>query len=100
MRNIFLEIKWAYQRVRYGFDDRIYWGFDSYFIQIIPALKTFCENELALPYIDLNPTRKKVFEDTVALIEKWDQRTYGVMSDQELSDLLAYVGQHISYYWN
>ena len=40
------EIKWAYQRVVRGYDDRIYWGMDEYFSQFIPAIKKFCENEL------------------------------------------------------
>jgi hypothetical protein len=34
------EVKWAYQRVFRGFDDRAFWGLDSYLTEIIlPVLK-------------------------------------------------------------
>ena len=48
MNNIFREIKYAYQRVVRGYDERILWGFDSYLEQIIPAIKEFCKKETSI----------------------------------------------------
>lgn len=42
MKDFLREVKYAYQRVRYGYDERIKWEFDSYFSQFIPPLKEFC----------------------------------------------------------
>lgn len=36
-------IKWAYQRVRRGYDDRIFWGFGEYFDKFYTPLQEFCE---------------------------------------------------------
>lgn len=95
------EIKWAWQRVVRGYDDRVYWQFDDYFIQIIPALKNFCKEELETESIDLNPERKEIYKQTLEHILSWENETYEEMwSSKKLSTLLEYVGKNIGYYWN
>jgi hypothetical protein len=100
--NILREIKYAYQRVRYGFDERIYWELDSYFEQFIPAIKKFCENELAEEWIDFNPKRKKVFKRTLKLIKELEEpkaeKAFGY--EAEIERLWSYVGGNITIYWN
>jgi hypothetical protein len=36
-------IKYAYQRVVRGYDDRIFWDFEEYLQYMIPVVKKFCE---------------------------------------------------------
>lgn len=96
------QIKWAYQRVVRGYDDRIHWGFDEYLEQIIPAIKLFCEEELNADYSMLNKKREKVFKKMLKLIDdhyKMDAKEY--YSDNNPSDKLwKYFGANIGYFWN
>lgn len=101
--NYLRKIKWAYQRVVRGYDDRIFWGFDEYFEQAIPPLKEFCKNYLTLSYCDLNPERKKVFETTLRMIESFENCDYYtdiIIYEGLKSQLFEYVGRHISWYWD
>lgn len=91
------QIKWACQRITRGYDDRVYWGFDSYFLQVMPALRNFCEAELKWEHITLNPKRKRVFERTIKLI---DEHGNSKNIHSTKSKLLKYVGEHAGYYWN
>lgn len=100
---MFKEIKYAYQRVRYGYDERIKWEFDTYFYQFIKPLKEFCEYELSEPEVKLNPKRYKVFTETLRLIgeiEKLSKSEEYVRCDQAQCDLWGYFGKNITIYWN
>lgn len=104
------EIKWAWQRITRGYDERITWGFDVYFIQIIPALKEFCENWLQLGYADHNPEKKEVMLETLRLIQDYQTATVfnegeftyhsWIDQDQKLAILAAYFGENINAYWD
>lgn len=49
-RNIYNPIKWAYQRVKYGWCDRDLWNMDCWFLDvIIPMLKRFKEIKHGYP---------------------------------------------------
>lgn len=96
------EIRWAYQRIVRGYDDRIFWGFDGYFQTMVPPLKRFC-----LSYLKdeercrLNPERTKVFNQTVFLIEKMEKEIYEDMFDNTyLTKLATYFGKNIGFYWD
>ena len=93
------EIKWAYQRVVRGYDDRIYWGMDEYFSQFIPAIKKFCENELECYDKYLNEDRFKVYKETLKLIKKVDKSTCKNI-DKNILSFWKYFGENIGYYWN
>lgn len=83
MRNLLNNVKWAYQRVVRGYDDRIHWGFDTYFIQIIPALEEFCINETEDEEINkLNQKRTKVFKKTLKLIEEYKNADFFDCEDE------------------
>ena len=99
-KEIYLEIKWAYQRARYGYDDTIKWSFEDYFSQFIKPLKEFCEEELKSEYIDNNPDHKEIFEKTLKLIKNHDTAEFGMPSSKATFDLWGYFGAHIGYYWN
>jgi hypothetical protein len=65
------EIKWAYQRVVRGYDERCFWGFDSYFIRILPALKEFCEKKLDdKNFVKYNPEKAEVFKTMTGWINE------------------------------
>lgn len=111
MRYFLLQIKWAYQRVVQGYDDRVYWQFDSYFIQIIPALKKFCVNQLQdTQHMNLNGRRCEVYRKTLELIQEWetpDVRKEGEFTiydwtaeDKKLAKLAEYFGKNINIYWD
>ena len=91
------EIKYAYQRVVRGYDDRIYWDMGAYFSQFIPAIKEFCENELE--YYNLNENRFKVYKETLKLIKKVDKSSCKNI-DKNIQSFWRYFGENIGYFWN
>ena len=101
MRNILLEIKWAYQRIMRGYDDRIHWGFDEYFKVSIDPLYEFCMQWASRDYAHLNPKKLLVFANTIILIDEYRkvQDTWRE-GNEALSKLLEHVGKHIGYYWD
>ena len=100
MKNWLRTIKWAYQRVRYGYDETIMWGFDGYFSQFIKPLKKFCEKQLEV-IDDLNPVRDVIYKETLRLIAEWEKQSYEDMfHGTKDAELWEYFGKHISYYWN
>lgn len=101
MRNILNQIKWAWQRVVRGYDDRVMWGLDAYFLAILDPLYEFCMEWASRDYAELNPEKLEVFANTVALIDDYreDQDTWRV-SNEKCAILFEYVGKHINYYWD
>ncbi|MFA6315541.1 MAG: hypothetical protein WC648_04205 [Candidatus Paceibacterota bacterium] len=97
------EIKYAYQRVVRGYDERIGWSFDSYFDQFIPPLKKFCQKQLSKEYIkEYNKDKVRIFKKTLDLIAKYETRNDldWYKHPNIYSRLWKYVGEHISYYWD
>ena len=93
------EIKWAYQRVVRGYDDRIYWDMGAYFSQFIPAIKEFCEHELEYCDKYVNKNRFKVYKETLKLIKKVDKSSYENI-DKNIQSFWKYFGENIGYFWN
>ena len=93
------EIKYAYQRVVRGYDDRIYWDMAAYFSQFIPAIKEFCEHELGCCDKYVNKNRFKVYKETLKLIKKVDKSSYENI-DKNIQSFWKYFGENIGYYWN
>jgi hypothetical protein len=102
MKNIFNEIKWAYQRVVRGYDDRIFWGFDGYLCDFLKPLKEFCTHYLTLEQASLNPQRVTVYKHTLKLIKKWEVQGGDVcdFNDKSLLAMWSYIGKHINWYWD
>jgi len=51
IRECFQEVKWAWQRVFKGYDDRATWGIDSYLADLIPKLASeLKENNIGTPF--------------------------------------------------
>ena len=103
MKNIFREIKYAYQRVVRYYDDRIFWEFDSYFYSFLPAIKKFCQDELKdVGIMENNPKRKEVFTHTLELAEKLEKMPPEHFFDcpNEETDFWEYFGKNITIYWN
>ena len=95
---MFNEIKWAYQRVVRGYDDRVRWGFDSYFLQVMPALREFCVDYINGDNAHLNPQRTRIFNKTVKLIDEYDNdESWQCFS---ANHLLKYVMKNSGYYWD
>lgn len=93
------EIKWAYQRVVRGYDDRVRWGFDSYFLQVMPSLREFCVDYINGDNTHLNPERTRIFKKTLELIDEYtsDKESWNTSAQNRL---LGYVGEHSDYYWD
>lgn len=107
-RKLFNELKWAYQRVRYGYDDRIYWGFREYFDQFLDPLKKFCKQYATEEQKELNPERYKIYTKTIKLIDELEVERINALQETESyfvwekkKDILwNYIGKHISWYWD
>jgi hypothetical protein len=105
MRDFLNEIKWAYQRVKRGYDDRIMWELDGYFEQFIPSIKDFCNEQLSdKEHMSYNPERKEVFEKTVELIKDYEIHQESLDDYFEYpnsqSRLWSYIGDKIGYFWD
>ncbi len=103
MKNIIREIKYAYQRVRYGYDSRLKWDFADYFSQFIPPLKEFCEEELKeLKNCADNEKRKEIYQTTLDLIYDFEFPPDGSFykEHKEENKMWTYIGARLSWYWN
>ena len=103
MKDILREIKYAYQRVVRGYDERIFWEFDSYFSQFISPLKKFCEKELSdVEHMNYNSKRKKIYSKMIELIKEFNESDYKdfYKYPNTESKLWEYFGKHIGYFWN
>ena len=99
------EIKWAWQRVVRGYDDRIFWEFDSYFNQFIPAVKDFCESEISEmdeEYKKLNPQRYGVYTKTLELANEVENAPLDdfYKEPNTTTTFWEYFGKNITIYWN
>jgi hypothetical protein len=96
------QIKWAYQRVFRGYDDRIFWGFEEYLDYVVPAIQVFCEEELKTEEIGFNRKREQVFKKTLKLInDYYNMDIKGYYSNNNSSNKLwKYFGENIGYFWN
>lgn len=95
--------KYPYQRIRYGYDERIKWQFDSYFERAIKPLKEFCQEQLSnTESMRLNTRRKRVFTKTLQLIDEYETADLSdyYKNNNPMERLFAYVGKHISIYWD
>ena len=105
IKNLIREIKYAYQRVIRGYDERIKWEFDSYFSQFIPPLKEFCEEELKkmgnLNFVG-SEKRKEIYKTTLDLIYAFDNMPgEDQWQDGNATDKMwEYIGRHLKWYWN
>lgn len=95
-------IKYAYQRVVRGYDDRITWGFDGYFLAIIVPLKEFCENYLKdNERCAWNEKRVEIFKKTLVLIKNYEDKKDDWMNSGKAAEkLFGYVGKYIGWYWD
>ena len=102
IKNIIRGIKYAYQRVIRGYDERIKWEFDSYFSQFIPPLKEFCEERLKKMSIDGNEKRRGIYNNTLDLIYDFENMPYEnyYKDDNEENKMWTYIGARLSWYWN
>lgn len=96
-------IKWAWQRLTRGYDDRVKWGFDEYFLQVMPALKEFCQEEIEIPCTKLlNPGRYAIFTETLEYIDAYEKMRLEdwYKGQNAVARLLEFVGRNIGYYWD
>ena len=96
------QIKWAYQRVVRGYDDRIFWGFGEYLEMIIPAIKSFCEEELKTEEIGFNRNREQAFKKTLKIINDYENMDIQEYFSRKGADakLWKHFGENIGYFWN
>lgn len=92
-------IKYAYQRVVRGYDDRIYWELDGYFDKFVDPIKKFCEEALKET---ADEKRIEIFSTTIRLIEEYKKMDYvdNYKSNNQTEALWSYVGKNIRWYWD
>ena len=102
MINLYDKIKWALQRMFKGYDDRIYWGFNTYIADILrPSLRKFCERALAdKEYMDLNPMRKEVYTEMLKRIQYVEDDVFLYIEDHRIDEMLTYFGEKSGYFWD
>ena len=102
--NILNEIKYAYQRVVRGYDETLMWDLDTYFEQIVPPLKAWCEERVAdKEFCRLNPKHAAVFTETLRLIAEYEKMTPEQEMDIAQSPaekLFEFVGRNLRGYWD
>ena len=105
--------KYPYQRVRYGYDERIKWGFDYYFDNMLKPLKEFCKEELKdIEHVKFNRVRMNIYKKTLEKIKvielaedyicsnkKYDAKKY-IKLEKNGYQARAYIAKNIGWYWN
>jgi hypothetical protein len=103
IRHLYNNLKWAYQRVRFGYDDTMMWGLEDYFNRALPAIEKFCFDNLKdKESMRLNPQRKEVFSKTISLIEDYKSMSFRdyYKYPNQTSKLWSYIGKNIRYFWD
>ena len=103
IRDIINSIRYAYQRVRYGYDERIMWGFDDYLFDTIhKPLRKFCINALNdKEHMKYNPERWAIYSQTLQLLDKCMTTDKSIFDDYVTSHKFwSYFGRHIGYFWD
>jgi hypothetical protein len=103
MKDLFREIKYAYQRVVMGYDDRIFFELDGYFDQFIPPIKEFCQTQVKQEKLmKLDPKRKDLFEETLKRIDAYEKMDFkDLMKWNEITkDLWGLIGENITSFWD
>lgn len=96
----YYEVRWAFQRVFRGHDERVMWGLNSYLNDIIPDIKKFCHDELAdTATRELNQARFVIFTETLRLIAECENAVYHEVPSPE-SLLWEYIGKNVGYFWD
>jgi len=94
-------IKFAYQRAVRGYSDDIFWSFDGYFADFIPAIKEFCVRELEVCKED--ERRVEIFSTMLRLIDDWEKENkFETQFNEEnaTSRLWKYFGDKIMWFWS
>lgn len=80
IEEFFREIKWAYQRIFRGWDDRVIWSIDYYLSEVIPQwMDTLKKEKRGIPIEMFNPDdwdkKNSCYKDGTEDIasEKWDK---------------------------
>lgn len=98
------QIKWAWQRMTRGYDDRIMWGFDDYLWGIVkPSLHKFLiDRKFDKGFIEHNPEKAKTDDEMLDLLNKAIASGYSDQFDypNSQSKFWEYFGKHIANFWN
>ena len=96
IKELISNIKYAYQRVVRGYDDRIFWDFEEYLECIIPAIKKFCEL-----YIKENKYNdNKIFEEALSLIKKIESSEGTTKKASYRYKFWKFFGENIGAFWD
>jgi len=96
---LFKTIKYAYQRVVRGYDERIYWSFGDYLFQFLDPLEEFCQKELKNESIGFNSKRKLIYKTTLEKIMLFKKADYKV-ENIKAQEMWKYIGENMMWYWN
>ena len=92
---MFKEIKYAYQRVRYGYDERIFWNMDYYIYMIIKkAFPKFIDIEGMEEILKGNEDVDEAFTELHNILNdcKLDE-------DEKIAKALKSFGNNSGYFW-
>lgn len=100
---MFRKLKYAWQRAVRGYDDTIFWQFDAYFGQFIPAIKKFAQDKVCdLKFCEYNPDKALIFKTTLDKIKEMEDMDFKdqFQPNNKLTQFWAYFGEHIAYFWS
>ena len=102
MKQLYRTIKYGFQRMFRGYDDRIFWGFSGYFYDFTPAIRKFCNDNLGEEeFMKLNPEKKEVLETTIKLLNELDESVNDILKEGKAeSKFWSYFGENIGYFWD
>jgi|BioPla2DNA2_1021312.scaffolds.fasta_scaffold28206_4 hypothetical protein len=89
-------IKYAYQRVVRGYDDRIFWDFEEYLQYMIPVVKKFCEFSIKENIWCDN----KILEEALSLIKKIEDSEGTSKNLSYRYEFWKFFGENIGTFWN
>lgn len=100
MRDILREVKWAWQRVSRGYDDRLYWGMDEYLDPIIIAgLKNLRNNGNGYPCL-LSQKKWNSILDIMITAFQTDKYEYTEESKEQRNRGLKLFARYYNHLWD
>lgn len=92
IKDLLLEVKWAYQRVVRGWDDRVVWSVDCWLNGIMPSILTrLQEDKLGTPSVFFADLQNVTEQDEVEARKLWQLELQkmidGFKASQDLIDL-------------
>jgi len=104
MKDLLRQLKWAYQRVRYGYDDRFYWSLDYSLAEIlVPIMKWYKENDNSYMPVKMGENKYLTKRQRNQVYDKIILGFQGILDDgintKQINEGLDLFRKYFQHFW-